>query len=558
MPRKVAFKVRAIDELYRQLRYVPPETRQRQMDAAEKLIHEIDPARNYPESFIIFRITGYRPESAADEATLVGEALVPDLTNLVLRLSEHLSIAAVRENWKALTMEDVASTLNVAPKSIQRYRRRGLVVHSVIFPGGVRKLGCFEDALERFITQHPQIVTRAAAFSRVDEGVEQQIIDEARRYRTEKRLSLNAAARQLSGQHGRAHETVRQILLRHDRASDQPIFSDHGPLSDRDARLMYRAWRRGVPVQTLADRFNRTPATVHRTVNRRRAAQLATFDLRYVHLPTFARDDADAVILSASVTRRGLNNLLPLKDALEFLRECRDADRLTENDEASLVACYNFLKKRAADALAGLPQWPGAQAVDEIETSLRWASSIKRRLVSAGLPAAIAMIQQHVGSGLERQPSEKIRTDITLAVDTVSRVTESIDPSKSQRMERLCRYAIAREMAKRREPDAPMRAAARHVTGTVALTQRHYARLNEWSELLDLPEQLAVHAEGLPESNRTLITRRYGLDGEAPRSCAEMASELSLTETAVRRRLDSAMTALRQLRRERGSGRPDP
>ena len=68
MPRTARFKIAAIQELLRQLEYAPAETRRRQMDAAEALIADLDPHQNYPEDFIIFRITGYRPDRAEEQA----------------------------------------------------------------------------------------------------------------------------------------------------------------------------------------------------------------------------------------------------------------------------------------------------------------------------------------------------------------------------------------------------------------------------------------------------------------------------------------------------------
>lgn len=549
MPRKAAFKIRAIDELFKQLRYVPPVTRQRQMDAAEQLIHEIDPARNYPESFIVYRITGYRPESAAEEATLVGEALVPDLTNFVLRLSERLSLPAQGKKRTALTLEEVAAKLDVAHRSIQRYRRRGLVVHSIVYPDGSRKLGCFEDALERFVGDHHETVSRAAAFSRVDDSIEQRIIDDARRLRSERHTSLNAVARQIAEQHGRAHETVRRILQRHERESDQPIFAEHGLLTDRDAQLIYRAWRRSVPVQTLAEHFSRAAVTIHRIVNRQRAAQLASLDLSHVNLPTFALDDAESVLLSVGVANEGFDRLLPMHDALELLEQAANAETLNEHDEGSLVACYNFLKKRAANALADLPEWPGARTLDEIETSLRWATLIKRRLVSAALPAALGMIEQHVGRRLAHQPSEEIRSHIALAVRTVSSVIETIDPGKSQRLDRVSRYSIAREMARLPVRETEHRATARHASGTVVL-QPLFAELTEWNRLLALPERFAARVNCLPIPGRTIITRHYGLDGSAPQTCAAIARSMNITDAAVRRQLTNQLAELRRLARD--------
>src|SRR5262245_28919443 len=127
MPRVARFKIAAIEDLLRQLEYAPPERRRRQMEAAERLIADVDPLRNYPIDFIVFRITGYRSDRSDEPVTLVGQALVPDLVNLVQTLSENLDSRADEIDAQSLPIDELAARLNVSQKTIQRYRKQGLV-----------------------------------------------------------------------------------------------------------------------------------------------------------------------------------------------------------------------------------------------------------------------------------------------------------------------------------------------------------------------------------------------------------------------------------------------
>ena len=101
MPRVARFKIAAVEDLLRQLEYAPAETRRRQMDAAERLIADIDPNQNYPQDFITFRITGYRPDAVDEPITFVG-----DLTGVqTLRLggtSVLIVVGVVVETMKQL------------------------------------------------------------------------------------------------------------------------------------------------------------------------------------------------------------------------------------------------------------------------------------------------------------------------------------------------------------------------------------------------------------------------------------------------------------------------
>ena len=49
-----------------QVRFAPPARRLEQLARAERLLAEIDPARQYPYAFVCFRITDFRPDSYPD------------------------------------------------------------------------------------------------------------------------------------------------------------------------------------------------------------------------------------------------------------------------------------------------------------------------------------------------------------------------------------------------------------------------------------------------------------------------------------------------------------
>ena len=60
------FKILALKELTdQQVRFAPPARRLEQLSKAEKLLAEVDTARQYPYQFVCFRITDYRPTARA-------------------------------------------------------------------------------------------------------------------------------------------------------------------------------------------------------------------------------------------------------------------------------------------------------------------------------------------------------------------------------------------------------------------------------------------------------------------------------------------------------------
>jgi len=89
------FRIDTLAELARQMAdFTPQDVRVTQVMAAEELLHSLDATRAYPHEFIVYRITGYRPKTAADSDAdlLTGLALQHDLGLLIEQVSETLDV----------------------------------------------------------------------------------------------------------------------------------------------------------------------------------------------------------------------------------------------------------------------------------------------------------------------------------------------------------------------------------------------------------------------------------------------------------------------------------
>ena len=73
-----------------QVRFAPPARRQEQLARAEKLLNEIDPAKQYPYQFVCYRITDFRPESYPD-LLIAGADLLGDLRLMIQAPSSYLN-----------------------------------------------------------------------------------------------------------------------------------------------------------------------------------------------------------------------------------------------------------------------------------------------------------------------------------------------------------------------------------------------------------------------------------------------------------------------------------
>jgi DNA-binding CsgD family transcriptional regulator len=554
MPRAPRFATAAVGEFFRQLRYAPVEARCRLMDAAEGLAGEIDPARSYPQEFVVYRVTGYRPDLGEDPVMVVGEPLRRDLVSLVQQLSRTVRLPAGYRDREAVSLPEICRRLSISPKTLQRYRRQGLICHYVCDPGGRHRLVCFADALDRFVGSHRRQVGRAATFSRIGAGQEAEIVAAAAALRAVEPLSLNEAARRLARQFGRAHETVRALLRRHDRRVASSIFAEHGPLTRRDRQLLLRAWQRGIGAALLARRFGKTVATIHRAVNRSRGERLAALDLQWVSLPTLDLPEAEAVILYSPVACRDLPVGPAGGDVLEMIETAHGDPAGPDDDrEDALIAAFNLLKRRARQGIDGLAPWPSSSALDAIETDLRWAALLKRRLVGLGLPAAVRTIEQHLHRRLGDEPAETVLRLVELALEVISRRIEGLDPSRGQRLERVVSHGLDRALAATSPVSTSGRAAARHLPGSMWLSAAQ-GEICPWQAWLDLPARRHAHLDTLEPPIAELIRSRYGLAGTRPMTLAELAAAAATTPGAMAARIRRAERRMgREARRHEGT-----
>jgi len=538
MARPRQFRLPAFDDLLNQLRFAPVETRRRQMDAAERLIAEIEPDQDYPHDYIVFRLTSYRADAATTPTVYAGRRLLGDLVNFIQRISSDLPLTRDMVAGRTpIAASELPDRLGVSTKTIQRYRDVGLVCHYLEREDGRRQLVCFDDALDRFLCDHRDRVERAQRFTRIDRTDESAIIDEARARHAETRCSLNSAARALAEDHCRAYETIRMLLRRHDRRSADPIFGEeHGPLTQRDMRFIGRAVDFGVAPTRLAKHFGKSGSTIHRAIVRDRAHRLRAVPITWLDLPTFDRPDAEAIILQAPAATSRLDEIAHADDALTLIRAVRDVDDLDDETGSAIIAAYHLLKRRAAYLLADERADRSMAVIDRVETDLRWTTRLKQRLVTAALPAAIRSIDQALSGTIESQPADHLLALLDLAIVTVTQDIDSVDPSQGHHLQRRASLAVARRVAAMRGDDDRSRAHARHRSGRL-LTPASLRAVTPWQCLLDPPSRLTARLSALDVDDRVLIDRRYGLDGRPPATMTDLAEALGVRASHCRRRV---------------------
>lgn len=530
------YRCEPIADLAKQLRFAPPARRRRQIDQAELLYWQIDPQRNYPLEYVTYRITGYRPDESVEPATLVGAALRDDLIALVDDLAASLDLPAEAFDEPVMTAEQLAESLNVSTRTIKRYRKRGLFVRYAVHETarGPRKQAVFlPDSIDRFRAARGEQLDDAAAFQRLSDDQRQAIITRARRIASRVDVSPFRVARHLAGDYDRHPDTIRRLLIQHDAHDPRfAIFRDYrAPLSERDQRLIARAYHGGVPVRRMRERFGCRADAIYRAVALQRYRALTALDLSYVESPTFELPDAEQVILGPDLPR------VTMPESADDERPVIAAP-IDATTEATLFARYNYLKLRAAAVRDRLDaRHPASRLLDDTETLVRRAQRARWRIERAFEPIVDAVARRHHGSG--RDAGDRSLAALRrIGRRVFHRSINRFDAAKNNRFHAFLSYALTRRFAekprKRRRP--PTRA---------PLPRRFDPPPPDVvGDLLELLDQL-------DERRRTLLVDHYGgIDdrGETtePQPLHAVARRLNISYTVAQR---LTRVGYRQLRR---------
>ncbi len=254
MPLLARMVVPALEDLARQLRFAPREALLRDVERAEALAGVIRGDHFYDEAWIVEQVTGYRPTLEAP-ATVVGGALLSDLSGFVERLSEAARLTAedLPAGW--LDPDALAARWSLSRKTLDRYRKRGLCARRIVGPDAKVRLAFVPEVIAAFEAAQQGAIRRAGGFSRISVEDEARMIRRAARYRAWFGCTLNEAAKRLAKRFGRSLEAVRQVLQRHDRENpSRRIFTEPGPPDAGFERVAWRAWRRAIDPGLLATR----------------------------------------------------------------------------------------------------------------------------------------------------------------------------------------------------------------------------------------------------------------------------------------------------------------
>ena len=393
-------------ELAHQMRFAPATVRLVQLESAERLIDAIEPRRDYPYDFVVFKLTEYRSRQGSDRESLAGRSLIGDLCALVEQVSATLNTPVDALPEAVYSIDDLAERFNVATKTISRWRGRGLSCRRLVFADGKRRVGFLAGVVDRFVARNQKMVLRGRQFSHLGVQERMEIIERARRLVRDGAATMHEVATDIANRTGRAVETIRYTIKRHDENQpDRAVFRLDVPKCPDNHEIMYQCFVNGDKLNDLGKRFDRTRAETYRTIMDQRLARLQSEPIEYIYSAEFDLPTADDLILSGGdlpaderPTRAPSGAAEKSDGLLDQLPGLYETPLLQREPERELFRRFNYLKFRAEQLRAPLAhaERPRNRTLTEVEALLDRACRIRNHLVQANMRLVASIARKHV------------------------------------------------------------------------------------------------------------------------------------------------------------------
>jgi len=552
------FRHEALKQLTdQQERFAPPARRLEQLGRAERLLAETDPAKNYPYQFVCYRITEFRPETHPD-LLIPGKDLQHDLGLFISRLAESMPALPVEEMREpVLTLDEMSRRLNVTTKTLNRWRKRGLIGLPILF-GGRRQVGFLPSLVDPFLNANQDRVEKSGRFSQLTEEEKEAILHRARRMAQVPASTLTEVSRRIARHLGRSAEAIRYTIKNFDRDHPgQALFPEvTRPLDAETKQFIYNSYRRGITVDTLAKKIHRTRSSVYRVINEARAQRLLEMPLDYIYDASFDDPKQEAEIMGPmpdlekyETEKRKMR--IP-KDVPLELASLYEVPLLSKEQERHLFRQMNFLKHKAGQIRKRLMNEDGQIEVGRLRTSeldlfeeyRHRANSIKEQLINCNMRLVVSIAKRHSGQ------SENLFELISDGNVSLIRAVEKFDYARGNKFSTYASWAIMKNFA-RSIPEEKTRK-ERYVTGHEQVFEAAPDNRTDEQEVVAAAEQ-ATHKvnrllEYLDPRERQIIRLRAGLDHETGGMTLEKIGEqLGITKERVRQLNVRAMKKLRQM-----------
>jgi len=542
-------------QLLLQLRFTPQEKRRKQLDAAEKLFAIVERDKNYPFEFVFFRITGFHHKDPTEQHLIKGDQLLEDLQVFIAKLSFQVARLVTGQSQKVYSAQELAKTLGISTRTVQRWRKRGLIARNFIFEDGVKRFGFFKSTVDKFLAANRDLAANAKTFTRLTAKQKGKLVRWAAALTAKTNLSRHHIISKIAAEIGRSHETVRHALVSYEKANpDKPLFKRPPGVTDpARAAEIYELFKQGYDVRDLMKRFNRSKSSIYRIINIRRAKALLLRKIEFIASDEFLDADAKAKILGtrpAGVKPAAAKSIEPFgltgRSLPDYLRILKKTPALNRERELELFRRYNYLKYLACITRAGMKATlTSSTHLEQIEGYLAEAEDIHRAIIEANLRLVVSIARKHAGGGANLSD---LISEGNLAL---LRAVEKFDYSRGFRFATFASWTIAKDFAR----GMPARTARRDRKAAESLARmQEDSREEEATDLAAIErahQSLAqVIADELDPREQYIILNRFGPIGQPikkkTKTLRQIGDDLGLTGERVRQLELIALQKLRQ------------
>jgi hypothetical protein len=519
------------------------------VERAEALIATLDPAATMPAEWVVFKITGYRPERWPEDpelSTASGAELRGGLSSLVDFLC-HQAAWTLGEAQAAggVTRAELARSWGVSEKTLDRLRGEGLTSRRAIREDGKVVLVLMPGIIAWGRAAFADRLSEAGRTTRLTKDERARLVRVAERYRRRFGCSLNQTAKAIAEREVRSLEGIRQLLRGEEarrRAVDQPvIFSERAPLDERAGRWMERAWRRGAEPGDIAERAGCARAGVQRAINLCRHARILGVPLQETAGPIIADPVPMPLLEVPGKSIRPTFGRSGETDLARLIESSRTRVVVGPKDERAMLIQYGALRA-ASDAWArSTPAAnPQSEALDQAETALRWAARLKAELIRPLLTLAVETVEAVIGAPFETLGVQEAGELMTIQLDVIRDTVDHADPAGTGRLAGAAALglstAASRWVKLHPKPKSAMGVPRAVRTLPAGVSVRDWTlHVAAWQAWLEPDARVRGVLGKMPEESATLLGLRFGWLGERPLTQSEVGARLGWSRISMPR-----------------------